>query len=240
MDIQLKQATHAWIFARGGSKGLPRKNLLPLDGKPLIARAVEIGHLSGLIDRVFVSTEDPAIADAAREAGAEVPFLRPADLATDQAPERLAWRHAIAWARAAGLPFEIMVSLPPTAPLRTVDEVDAGIQRFMQGDVQTVLAVSRSDRHPAFNMVQIESDGTATLGIRSAPHVSRRQDAQPMYDISTAFYVTQPEFVMTADSIWDGKVGVVEIPAEHAVDIDTQLDYQFAEFLLHRKAAGIR
>ena len=236
--MQKKPVAYAWVFARGGSKGLPRKNIMPLAGRPLIAHAIEVGLRSELIDKVFVSTDDPEIADVAREYGAEVPFIRPADLASDQAPERLAWRHAVEWVAQSGLPsMDIMVSLPPTSPLRTVEEVDQGIARFNEGGWDTVISVSRSERHPSFNVVNMVADGNVELVIPLDGRAARRQDFDSVYDIATAFYVTSPAFVMRTDSFWEGRVGAVEIPVEHAVDIDGKLDFEFAEFLLQRKKA---
>lgn len=233
MGSQTKPVIYAWIFARGGSKGLPRKNILPLDGRPLIAHAIEIGLQSELIDTVFVSTDNDEIAEIARMHGATVPFIRPNDFATDQAPERLAWRHAVEWVRASNLPnMDVMVSLPATSPLRTLSEVNEGIDMFLSGEWDTVISVSHSCRHPSFNMVNIENDGSVELVNPPDQTMARRQDFKPIYDISTAFYVTAPNFVMSTDSFWDGRVGAVEIPSEHAVDIDTDLDFKFTEFLL--------
>jgi N-acylneuraminate cytidylyltransferase len=234
--MQNKPIVYAWIFARGGSRGLPRKNIKLLDGRPLIAHAIETGLASPLIDKVFVSTDDSEIADAAKEYGAEVPFIRPADLASDNSPERLAWRHAVEWVKRSGRPaMDVMVSLPPTAPLRTVAEVDRGISQFIVGGWDTVISVSKSNRHPSFNVVYVNGDGGVQLVMPLANKAARRQDFDPVYDIATAFYVTCPEFVLRTDSFWEGRVGAVEIPAEHAVDIDEAMDFEFAEFLLQRQ-----
>lgn len=230
---QKKPVVYAWIFARGGSKGLLRKNVRMLGDKPLIAHAIELGLKSDLIDQVFVSTDDVEIAEVSEKYGARVPFMRPAELASDQAAERLAWRHAIEWVKKSGLPdMNVMVSLPPTSPLRTVEEVDMGIKLFCEGEADTVFAVSRSDRHPSFNMVNIKNDGTVALVLPLAKSGARRQDFPPVYNISTAFYVTSPEFVMKTDSLWAGVTRAIEIPAAHAVDIDSLMDFQLAEILL--------
>jgi N-acylneuraminate cytidylyltransferase len=234
--MQKKPVVYAWIFARGGSKGLPRKNVKLLDGRPLIAYAIETGLSSQLIDRVFVSTDDAEIAETARAHGAEVPFIRPAFLAEDHAPERLAWRHAVEWVKTSGLPaMDVMVSLPPTAPLRTVAEVDRGINQFIEGVWDTVISVSKSNRHPSFNVVHVNCDGAVQLVMPLENKAARRQEFDPVYDIATAFYVTSPGFVLRTDSFWEGRVGAVEIPVEHAVDIDEALDFEFAEFLLKRQ-----
>ena len=118
------------IFARGGSKGVPRKNVRPLAGRPLIAYAIETALASRWIGRVVVSTDDAEIAAIARQYGAEVPFMRPAELARDDSPEWLAWQHAI---RSLG-EMDALVSVPPTSPLRTVDDVDGCIQVLLESD----------------------------------------------------------------------------------------------------------
>ena len=155
----------AWIFARGGSKGLPGKNIRPLKGKPLIAYAIETAQKSRYIKNVFVSTDSPDIAAVAEQYGAIVPFLRPDELSSDTANERMAWRHAIEWMRSQGqyAPMDIMVSLPTTAPLRTPEEVDQAIELYLQGGADTVIAVSKSARHPAFNMVYVDENKYARI-----------------------------------------------------------------------------
>ncbi|MGE4553642.1 MAG: NTP transferase domain-containing protein, partial [Desulfovibrionaceae bacterium] len=226
---------YGFVFARGGSKGVPGKNLRPLGGRPLVARAVETGLACPRIDRMFVSTDDPAIAEAARAAGAEVPFLRPAELAGDKTPERLAWRHAI---QALGGPgsFDVFVSLPCTAPLRAVADVDACLDRFLEGGADTVIAVTEAAHHPSFNMVRLDDAGYAALAMPLPGGVANRQQAPRLYDITTVAYVTTPEFVLRTDSYFQGRVRTVTVPAERALDIDTELDLAFAEFLLDRQA----
>ena len=234
--MQKKPIIYAWIFARGGSQGLPGKNIRILHGKPLIAHAIETALESKYIDKVFVSTDDPAIINTARKYGAEAPFVRPAELASNSAPERLAWRHAVEWVERSELPnMEVMVSLPPTAPLRTAAEVDRGIETFLAGGWDTVLSICATDRHPSFNVVRLAEDGSAELAVPLKTKVTRRQDCSPLYDITTAFYVTAPSFVLAEDSFWNGRIGAVEIPAAHAVDIDTLLDFEFTEFLMKKR-----
>lgn len=234
--MEEKPVIYAWIFARGGSKGLPRKNIKILNGRPLIAYAAEVGLQSKWIDKVFLSTDDAEIAEVARAYGIEVPFMRPAELASDHAPERLTWKHAVEWTRQSTIPaMDVMVSLPCTSPLRTVREVDRGIEKFLSGGCDTVISVSRSAHHPSFNVVTMQEDGAVCLVHPPDQLKARRQDFKPVYDINTAFYITAPEFVMQTDSIWEGRVAAIEIPVEHAVDIDGELDFAFAEFLLQRK-----
>ena len=222
------------IFARGGSKGVPRKNIRLLAGKRLIAYAIETALASKLIDRVVVSTDDKEIAAVAREYGAEVPFTRPPELAHDDSPERLAWQHAIRTLEAAeGQPkMDAFVSIPPTSPLRAVEDVDACIQTLLESDADIVITVKPAERNPYYNMVVLDKAGYARLVIPADRAIYRRQDTPPVYDMTTVAYAARPEFVLNANSMFEGKVKAVIVPAERALDIDTELDFKFAEFLL--------
>lgn len=220
--------TVAFIFARGGSKGLSGKNLRPLRGKSLIAHAIDQAKASRYIDRVVVSTDDPEIAEAARAAGAEVPFLRPADLAGDRSPEWLAWRHALE--QLAGEVDEF-VCVPTTSPLRAPCDIDACIERFRRGDVDTVMTVTPAQRSPWFNMVTVDEAGHAARVIEPEQDLHHRQTAPPVFDVTTVCYVADPAFIMNADGLFAGRVGTIQVPAERAVDIDTEVDLRVAEAL---------
>lgn len=221
----------AFIFARGGSKGLPGKNIRKLGGLPLIGHAVKAAKDSGLIDRILVSTDDKEIASAARDCGAEVPFLRPAELAQDDSPEWLAWRHALGQVEH----FDVFVSLPCTSPLRTGRDVRRCVEMFQEGDCDFVITTRNAERHPSFNMVTLDEHGYAGLAMPPGKAIIRRQDAPLVYDMTTVAYVTSPEFINKHDNPFQGRVKAVNIPAERAVDIDTQLDFEFAQFLMERK-----
>lgn len=221
----------AVVFARGGSKGLPGKNLRPLGGVPLVARSVAVGMASPSVDRVVISTDDPEIARIAVEAGATQPFVRPSALATDEAPEWLAWQHAVTELRSAGR-LDLLVSLPPTAPLRSVADVEACVAACTD-DVDAVITVTPAIRNPYFNMVTLTGDGIATLAATSDV-VHRRQDAPPMFDITTVAYVARPDYVLSASSLLEGRVRAVEVPRDRALDIDDELDFLVAETVLSR------
>ena len=223
----------AFIFARGGSKGLPHKNVLLLAGKPLIAHAIETARASRHIERVIVSTDDREIADLARRYGAEVPSLRPAELASDGAPEWLAWRHAITVL--VREPFDVFVSVPPTAPLRAVEDVDACIDTLLAGDCDIVITAAEARRNPYFNMIVREADGAARLVIEPSENIVRRQQAPAVFDMTTVAYVARPEFILREDRIFAGRVKAVLIPPERALDVDTRLDLEIAEMLLARQ-----
>jgi CMP-N-acetylneuraminic acid synthetase len=212
----------AFIFARGGSKGLPGKNTRPLGGKPLIAWSIEHAHAVSRIKRVIVSTDSEEIAAVARDHGAEVPFIRPGELARDDSPEWLAWRHALKFVQdqEGALP-QAMVSVPTTAPLRSPRDIENCLDVYERGDVDMVVTVTDAHRSPYFNMVKIQPDGTVGLVIPSQSAVARRQDVPEVFDMTTVAYVARPEFVMTQGSVFAGRVRHVHVPAERAIDIDT-------------------
>ncbi len=224
-----------FIFARGGSKGIPGKNIRLLDGKPLIAHAIETGLGSKFIKRMIVSTDDPAIAETARNCGAETPFMRPPELAGDKSPEWLAWRHALKELEKAGEKVDVFVSLPATAPLRSVRDVDACIELFLEGGADAVITAKNASRHPAFNMITLDKDENAQLVMPPDKTITRRQDAPAVYDMTTVAYILRPDFILRADAIFQGRVKAVLVPDERALDIDTELDFAFAEFLTARK-----
>lgn len=223
----------ALVCARGGSKGVPGKNLRLLGGRTLIARAIEQALAPTRVNRVIVSTDSEEIARAARDAGAEVPFVRPAALARDESPEWLVWRHALEWLRASeGRYPDALLVVPPTAPLRMVDDLDRCLDEFQQGGAEVVITVTDAHRNPYFNMVTVRPDGTVALVIPPDRAIGRRQDAPAMFDIATVAYVADPSFVMTRDNLFAGRVRAVTVPPERALDIDTPLDLRIAECLL--------
>jgi N-acylneuraminate cytidylyltransferase len=221
------------IFARGGSKGVPRKNIRPLGGKPLIAHAIEIGLASKLIDRLVVSTDDEEIAHVARQSGADVPFLRPRELAQDDSPELLSWRHLLQTLETpqGARTIDVLVSLPATSPLRAVEDVENGIRMLLESDADVVVGIKPAERNPYFNMVVMdESNYVRTVSQLEKP-AYRRQDAPAVFDLTTVVYAARPAFLSQARSIFDGKVKGVVVPRERAVDIDTELDFKIAEFM---------
>lgn len=224
----------ALICARGGSKGLPGKNIRPLAGVPLIAWSIRQARAVPRIGRVIVSTDSEEIAAVARDAGAEVPFIRPAELAQDRSPERGVWRHALEYLKTTdGAYPDVLIVVPATAPLRLPEDLERCLDEFAQGGADTVITVAESHRNPYFNMVKARVDGGVELVIPPAEGaLTRRQDAPDVYDMTTVAYVTHPEFVMRADNIFAGQVRAVQIPVDRAVDIDTLLDFRVAECLL--------
>jgi len=219
------------IFARGGSKGVPRKNIRPLAGKPLIAYAIEAALQTPSIQRLIVSTDDPEIADVARRFGAEVPFMRPPELAADTSPEWLSWQHAI---RTLG-DVDVLVSVPATAPLRTPADVENCIQTLLNSDADITITVTPAARSPFFTMVVFNEGGYIQRVIPTTTQIYRRQDAPPVFDITPLAYVVRAPFVLRENSMFNGKMNAVIVPQERALDIDTEQDFEIAEFLIQKR-----
>lgn len=233
-------STVGFVFARGGSKGVPGKNLRPLGGVPPIARSIRAALASKYVGAVVVSTDDDDIAEVALREGAFVPALRPDELATDNAPEWAAWQHAVEVLiplvpQLVG--FQTFVSIPTTSPLRQPADIDNVCDRLWKGDVDIVVTVSASNRSPYFNMVEI-IEGQARLAVRGLA-VSRRQDVPRVFDITTIAYATTPGHVLKSDDIFGGRVGTVEVPQERALDIDTEWDFHVAELLLAHRSVRL-
>jgi len=230
------------ICARGGSKGVPGKNIRRLAGRPLIVWAIDQSRAVKRIGRVIVSTDSEEIAKVAREAGVEVPFLRPAELAQDNSPEWLVWRHALNFLKESdGAYPDALIVIPATAPLRAAADLERCLDEYEKGGADMVITVTDAHRSPYFNMVRAHADGTVGLVIPPPEgSITRRQNAPAVYDMTTVAYVARPEFVMTKNGIFEGKVRQVHVPAERALDIDTLLDFRIAECLMSpgRSSAG--
>jgi CMP-N-acetylneuraminic acid synthetase len=226
----------AFIFARGGSKGLPGKNIKTFSGKPLIAWSIEQAKQVQSIDRVIVSTDSNEIAKIAKDYGAEIPFLRPKDISEDDSPEWKAWRHALSFLlETEGKMPDIMLSIPATAPLRRVVDIEECLSLYQKGDTDVVITTTDSHRNPYFNMVKDTEDGNVDLIIRPKEKLYRRQDAPIVYDMTTVAYVMNPQFIMYNESIFDGRTKAVKVPLETSIDIDNIFDFKMAEFFLDNK-----
>jgi CMP-N-acetylneuraminic acid synthetase len=226
----MSKRAFAFIFARGGSKGVPGKNIKLLAGKPLIAYAIETALATRRFESVIVSTDSEEIAAISRRFGAATPFLRPAELASDTAPEWNAWRHAIQFVQNHHGVFDIFVSLPATSPFRNVNDV-RGCMSLLEENPETdiVLTGRRAERSPYFNMVLVDERNFARLVIEPKNNLVRRQDAPEVFELTTVAYAARPHFILRADNVWAGKVRMVVIPEERAMDIDTKHDFFIAE-----------
>ena len=216
--------------------GLPGKNSLEFAGKPLIAWSIECALEVNRIERVIVSTDSKEIAEISRGYGAEVPFIRPKQLATSESPEWDSWRHGLKYlVETTGYLPEAMVSIPPVAPLRKSIDIENCLNEYDKGLSDVVITVTDAHRSPYFNMVSPKPDGGYGLVCTPEVSINHRQNVPTVFDMTTVCYVANSEFVLSKDSIFEGRVGAVHVPIDRSIDIDTLLDLQIAEFILRLK-----
>jgi CMP-N,N'-diacetyllegionaminic acid synthase len=227
----------ATICARGGSKGVPGKNVRPLAGRPLIAWTIECARACPDVDAIVVSTDDDGIAAAAEAAGVPVPFRRPPELASDAAAKLPVIEHAAAWMeKNRDLAAAFVLDLDVTVPLRAPEDIAACVRALREQALDAAITVYEPERNPYFNMVEV-ADGLARPAIRPAKPIFRRQDAPRVYSVSPAVFGFRRGFLGTTSYIYEGRVGVVPMPRERAIDIDSEVDFRFAEFLMREREA---
>lgn len=218
----------ALIPARGGSKGIPRKNIIDLCGKPLIEYSINAALNSKYIDSVVVSTDDAEIAEASRAIGAGVPFLRPAELAEDNSKTIDAVLHAINYLKAHDKQYHILVLLQPTQPLRTSEDIDKAIEKFAENNYQALVSVSLVDDNPLL-IRSIENNKLIPLINESS--TCRRQDMPAYYRVNGCIYINLIDELNENTSFNDNTVPFV-MSREHSVDIDEMKDLYIAEYYL--------
>lgn len=229
----------ATICARGGSKGIPKKNIRLLCGKPLIIHTIDVAKRCKLINRIIVSTDDHEIAEIAREAGAEVPFLRPRELALDTTAKLPVIKHAIQFLECQeGYRADIIVDLDPTSPLRTEKDIEACIRMVMAGEADNVFSVTEAHRNPYFNMVEI-IDGRVQLVKQLDYPITRRQDAPEVYDLNASIYVWKRDALMDNEALCLENTGIYLMP-RWAIDIDNETDFELVEFILKKEINNAR
>jgi CMP-N-acetylneuraminic acid synthetase len=219
----------ALIPARGGSKGLPGKNLRPLAGRSLVARAVDVARQSGIVDRVVVSTDAEDIAAEGRRAGAEVPFVRPAALASDDAPMLPVVQHAVGALEEAGWMPDIVVLLQPTSPLRRPDHVRDAVARLCESGADSVVSVIELPRPFSPDCVMRIEDGRLINFLPDGAVVTRRQDARPAFVRDGTVYVCWRRTLVERGSLYGADCRPLVIPAADSLTIDTPDDWAAAE-----------
>jgi len=233
----------AVITARGGSTILPRKNILPFCGKPMIAYSIEAAlnarHAGAPIDRVIVSTDDAEIAAISRQFGADVPFMRPAELAKSDTPSLPVVQHAIAFAeRERGSNYAWILLLQPTSPLRTKCDILAALALSAEPDTTAVVSIaSANTSHP--RKLKLIEEGVLRPFQPDGFQPARRQDfGYDVYKTNGAIYLTRRDVLMQEGSFYGSSPRPLIMPPERSVDIDTKLDFEMAEFLYGRQQAG--
>lgn len=230
------------ISARGGSQGVPGKNIRPVLGKPLIAWSIEQALAAPEVDRVVVSTDSPEIAAAARQAGAETPFVRPEYLSNNEAGKFQVWQHALATCETHyGETFDFFLDLDCTNPLRNVSDISAAIKQFRESrprGVDAVFSICEARKNPYFNVVEKDQDGSLTVCKKGSDGnwIVRRQEAPDVFEHVASIYVLDPEYLKSdATNLLSGRTEGYLIAPEKAFDLDSQLDFELIEFFLRKK-----
>lgn len=225
----MKPKILAIIPARGGSKGIPRKNIQELAGMPLIAWTIEEAKKSKYIDRLILSSEDDEIIEVAKQFGCEVPFKRPIELAQDDTPGIDPVLHAIE--QCSG--YDYTVLLQPTSPLRTVEDIDACIEKILASDADFCVSVTESEKSPYW-MYTVEGEKMVPL-LQQDTLVTRRQDLPKAFAINGAVYVGQINKLLEVKSfLTEGTVAYI-MSQEKSFDIDTIFDFKICEILMRDK-----
>lgn len=235
----------AVIPARGGSKGLPGKNILPLFGKPLLAHTVVLAQQLGADVRCIVSTDDDGIAGVARASGADVPFIRPASLASDSAPMSVVLRHALTTMESIeSITYDALLLLDPTSPTRSLEYVRSGIEKLKANPhLDGVVSVSEPFFNPTWVGVKPEqaSNDVLTRYFSEGTGVVRRQDVDRFLRINGSFYVWRADFIRRLDKSWfdEGVHGSIEIPELHAFSIDDEREFRLVEAVVRAGLAPL-
>jgi CMP-N,N'-diacetyllegionaminic acid synthase len=223
------------VTARGGSKGIPGKNLKPLAGKPLIAYTIEAAQASGALDRLILSTEDEAIAQAGRALGCDVPFLRPGELARDDTPHLPVILHAVRWMdEHEGYRPDAVMILQPTSPLRGPVDIVAAIELLESSGADSALSVSEVPAHVhPMRTLRVDEMGAALLFVTGEPvrqRINRRQDLPAAWVMNGAIYICRASALLAAEpSLYGHRVVAYRMPARRAVSIDDAEDWAAAE-----------
>lgn len=222
----------AFIPARGGSKGIPGKNLVPLLGKPMLQYTIEAAKASTLIDEVFLSSDDERIIACGRTHGLDSGYSRPVDIAGDRAPMIDAVLHGLDWLEDRGDTFQVLVLLQPTSPLRASVDIDGAIRRFIELGTNTLVSVHRMTEHPS-ECVCATAEGWRWLEKPAVGVVGRQDYGKGYFFVNGAVYVARVDFLRSHRTfIEEGKTALFEIPSARGVDVDERAQLSLAEHLL--------
>ncbi len=219
---------YAFIFARGGSKGIKNKNKKIFNGKPLIFYSIDIAKKNKKIKKVFVSSDDKKILDISKKYGAQL-IYRPKNLSQDNSSELLAWKHAVNYLRKKNEKFDNFISLPCTSPLRIQKDINDAILKLKKKN-DLVLGIAKSNKNPKFNMVKIEKKKIKLLN--SGKVFNNRQNFDDVYNLTTVIYACHNSLIQKIKkNIWETNLKYIQIPQNRAIDIDSQIDFDIAEHL---------
>ena len=221
------------ICARGGSKGVKNKNIKELNGKPLIAYTIEQAKASGLFEHIVISTDSDDIANVAKQYGAEVFFKRSSEMASDTAGKLDVIKDAFERSeKYYNKTFDYLIDLDATAPLRIAEDIINSFKQFKENDNDNLITAMPSRRSPYFNLVEQDKDGKVYLSKKLDNSIVRRQDAPKSYDMNASIYIWKRDIILNENSIFLEKTGLYVMPEERSIDIDTEFDFKFVEFLI--------
>ena len=221
------------IPARGGSKGLPKKNILSLAGKPMIGYSIDAAMESmDSGDELCVSTDDAQIIQVIRDYGIDVPFIRPAELASDTASSEQVIEHAIEWYRVRGIVFDVIILLQPTSPLRNAIHVKEALNLWMEG-IDMVVSVKETDSNPYY--VLFEEDENGLLRKSKDGNFTRRQDCPKVYELNGAIYIMNASSVANNVKTKEKRTRKYLMDKRDSIDVDDELDFEQAELILKKR-----
>jgi N-acylneuraminate cytidylyltransferase/CMP-N,N'-diacetyllegionaminic acid synthase len=227
------------ILARGGSKGVPGKNLRPLAGKPLIAHSIEQARAARLFDAIAVSSDSAEILKVAEDYGAGFAVRRPDAMATDTAAKLPAVQHCVTDVeRKTGKTFDLVVDLDPTSPLRAPEDIAGAVRLMEERRVSSVITGAVARKSPYFNLVERGANGFVRLCKKSPTTVNRRQDGPACFDMNAAVYVWPRDVLMADARVFYDDTLLYEMPPERSHDIDSSLDFAFVEFVMQLRSAA--
>ena len=226
------------ICARGGSKGVKNKNIKSINNKPLIAHTIEQSKQSNLFDHIVISTDCDDIANIAKKYGAEVFFKRDEEMASDTAGKLDVIKDAfIKSEEYYDEKYDYLIDLDATAPLRNVDDIINSFKQFLENNNDNLITAMPSRRSPYFNLVEVDKGGKVNLSKELNTTVDRRQDAPKSYDMNASIYIWKRDIILNEKTLFLEKTGLYVMPENRSIDIDTELDYKFVEFLMRENNA---
>lgn len=221
------------ICVRGGSKGVPRKNLRTLSGIPLIAHTIKCAQTCSILQRVVVSTDDEEIADTARQYGVEVPFMRPSSLAQDDSSKWPVFQHLVlTFEQMIGQKIDVLVDLDTGVPLRQPNDITGCVKRLLVEEADVIATAYEADRNPYFNMVEIDEEGFGKIVKQQTKPIVCRQAAPRVYSLSPSVYAIRRDALWKYEHWSEAKLQIYVIPRKRAIDIDSELDFSLVEYMM--------
>lgn len=226
------------ICARGGSKGVKNKNIKILNGKPLISYTIKQAKESKLFEHIVISTDSDDIAEISKEYGAEVFFKRNDLMSSDTAGKLEVIKDAFVKSEEYyNKKFDYLIDLDATAPLREINDIIKSFHQFLDNNNDNLITAMPSRRSPYFNLVEVNKNGEVSLSKTLNERIVRRQDTPKSYDMNASIYIWKRESILNQDSLFSKKTGLYIMPEERSIDIDSELDYKFVEFIMRENDA---